>query len=957
MPSDPLQFMAKLLRSEGAKERLVATRDIPAVEGSFLEPQLPLPAPLRRLLKRRGLSKLYRHQALAIDAIRAKKHVTLVTPTASGKTLTCLLPVLETLLSKRDSKTLFLYPIKALAQDQLGVFNDYLSELFPESSGPRAAIYDGDSSSYQRGKMRQNPPALVLSNPDMLHLSVLPFHSAWGKFLSNLETVVIDEAHSYRGVFGAHVALALRRLRRVCHFYGSDPRFIFLSATIANPAEFSERLLGEATEVIAENGAPSAGRLLALWNPQASAYRESTDLFGKLVQSGFKTIAFTKARKITELMSRWTMESWPQLKNRVAAYRAGYLPAERRELEARLFSGELDGIISTSALELGIDVGGLDACVLVGFPGTMISTRQRIGRVGRDGQASLVFMVGLQDALDQYFMKHPESFFERVTERALIPVDNPVILAAHYAAAAAELPLTSADQRWFGPKFEALARGYWLEGLLRQGADGSFHSAIRQPHRAINMRSSGDSYMIEAMVSGKPRLIGTLEVPRVYRDGHPGAIYLHQGGQYEVTELDQNFKRVRVREVEADYYTEPRGDDQIEILEVLKRVDLGHVEWCFGRVRASEQVTGYVTKHITTQKILSEHDVAMPLHTYETRASWWVLPSEWRQEFAQLGHDFAGAIHALEHSQIAMLPVFAICDRWDLGGVSYWSQPQLDKPCIFIYDGHAGGAALAEQGFDIVKDWLEAVERLLKDCPCEEGCPACVQSPKCGNGNKPLDKAGALELTRRLLTRLGQGSPVASAPATPVLTPLTVEKTQAASEDVVFFDLETQFLADEVGGWGQKAAMKISVAVTYSSREGRFRQYTEGQIPELLRQLHAADLVVGFNVINFDYAVLQAYTPLDLSKLRTLDMLVEVTRSLGHRLKLDTLAQATLNAEKSADGIQAVKWWREGNLGDLLAYCQKDVEITRDLWEFGRKHGYLLYEDKFAGLLKAPVSW
>ena len=1019
-PARPEDFLAELRRDPDMNERLVATRMAPAREGSYLEPDQPLPAQLSDILRQKGLAKLYRHQAQALNALRAGRHISVVTPTASGKTLTSLLPILETLLKKPDSKALFLYPLKALAQDQLSTFEEWLGALNPvvndgaegkpkKGKAPKpaysAAIYDGDTSGYRRTKMREDPPSFVLSNPDMLHLSLLPFHGSWGKFLSRLEYVVIDEAHSYRGVFGAHVAFAIRRLRRLCRFYGSDPKFIFLSATIANPAEFGERLLGEPLQVIADNGAPCGERLLALWNPQASPYRESTDLFAGLVKGGFKTIAFTKARKITELMSRWCLENWPELKNRIAAYRAGYLPEERRELEKRLFSGELDGVISTSALELGIDVGGLDACILVGFPGTMISTRQRMGRVGRDGQKSLVFLVAMNDALDQYFMRHPESFFDKNTEHALIPVDNPVILEGHLHCAAAELPLDDSDSRYFGKSLPEQAKRLWHAGILRQGVDGKYHPSERSPQRHVNIRSSGESYLIEAVKQGSaPRVIGTLEVPRVFRDGHPGAIYLHQGAQWEVTELNQTLKKVKVREIEADYYTEPRGDDNVEILEVLKRVDFGNIEWCFGRVRASEQVKGYVTKHIGTQKVLSEHDLEMPLHSYETRASWWVLPSEWRKEFALLGHDFAGSIHALEHSQIAMLPVFSICDRWDLGGVSYWSQPQLDKPAIFIYDGHAGGAALAEQGFDVIRDWLEAVERLLLECPCDEGCPACIQSPKCGNGNKPLDKKGALELTRRLRARISTTSSykataslpsapaalAATAPLNPLPLPPPAGEGQAVTKeigangpgegnaaktangaptakesppldpsvaDIVSFDLETQFLAAEVGGWDNKAAMKVSVAVTYSSREKKYRQYTEGQVHALIAQLKAADLVVGFNVISFDYEVLKAYSSEDFSKIPTLDMLVEVTRALGHRLKLDTLAAATLKAGKSADGLMAVQWWREGNLGELLSYCQKDVEITRDLWEFGRKYGYLLYEDKNKALMRVPVSW
>ncbi len=986
MPSQSAsQFLNQICKDPEWGSRVAASRVIPASEASYLEPEQPLPPRLTELLKQRGLGKLYRHQALALNAVRAGRHSCVVTPTASGKTLISLLPVLEKLLQDPSRKSLFVYPIKALAQDQKTVFDAWLSQLFINSKAPQAAIYDGDTSAYQRLKLRREPAALTLTNPDMLHLSFLPHHSSWGKLLGQLTYVVIDEAHSYRGVFGAHVAMAIRRLRRLCRFYGSDPTFIFLSATIANPGEFCERLLGEKVEVISENGAPSGEKHLALWNPEGSPYREATDLFIRLLGAGFKSIAFTKARKITELMARWAWEAKPALRQSVAAYRAGYLPEERREIEARLFGGQLDGVISTSALELGIDVGGLDACLLVGFPGTMISARQRMGRVGRQGQSSVVFLIGLNDALDQYFMAHPESFFDRVTERALLPTDNLVVLERHYACAAAELPLGPGDERELGPHWQARAKDFWRRGLLRQDTQGAYHATGKRPERDVNLRGSGASFRIEVQVAGATasRWLGTLEVPRVYRDGHEGAIYLHQGAQYQVQSLDLGRQLVKVREVDVDYYTEARGLDEIEILEVTQRLDLGHLEWCFGRVRAREQVTGYVTKHMSSQKILSEHELEMPMHEFETRAAWWVLPVEWRKELALLGFDFAGAIHALEHAQIALLPVFASCDRWDLGGVSYWNQPQLDKPVIFVYDGHAGGAALAETGFAVPQEWLAAVEDLLVQCPCEDGCPACVQSPKCGNGNKPLDKKGALELTQRLRKRI-QGyappSPLPSEAGERGRGPINLEGEGVRSEvevsyqefvgarssapegkgelkNILFFDLETQYLAAEVGGWDNKDKMKVSVAVTYSAAEQRFYQYTEGQVEALGVQLLKADLVVGFNSRNFDYEVLRPYLGDSVDKIKTLDMIEEVTKSLGRRLSLDSLAKATLNSPKSADGLKAVEWWREGRLGDLLAYCQKDVEITRDLYEFGKKYGYLLYEDRQQGLSRLAVSW
>lgn len=973
----PTEFFRSLTAAEGYDGQLVAEATEAGQAARYAQPQAPLPEALAAALERKGIRRLYSHQAQALDLARQGEHVTVVTPTASGKTLCSALPVLEALLKDPQAKALYLYPIKALAQDQKGILDDWLKACGLPGN---AQIYDGDTSPYQRSKIKKQPPSLLLSNPDMLHLGLLPFHSGWGGFLRQLKYVVVDEAHSYRGIFGAHVAMVLRRLRRLARFYGGDPQFILLSATMADPGPFAARLIGAPSALVEESGAPQGPRQIALWNPLASPYREATDLFARLLEQGHKTIAFTKARKITELMSMWSKQSYPSLNDRIASYRAGYLPEQRRAIEQQLFSGKLDGVISTSALELGIDVGGLDACLLVGFPGTMISARQRMGRVGRGGQGSLVMLIGLNDALDQYFLRHPESFFGRATERALIPVDNPVILAGHLAAAAAELPLEPGDAQWFGPAYEGLSASLWRQGRLRQGAEGKYHPVQGRPTRDVNLRSSGESYLVQAGSGQGAFMLGTLEVPRVFRDGHPGAVYLHQGAQWQVEKLDLDAKRVLVREVELDHYTEARGEDNIEIMQVEKRRELGGIEWCFGRVRAREQVTGYVTKHVSTQKVLSEHALEMPLHEYETQAAWWQLPSAWRKEFAEIGLDFAGAIHALEHAQIALLPVFALCDRWDLGGVSYWSQPQLDQPAIFIYDGHAGGAALAEQGFDLVQPWLEAVRELLDACPCEEGCPACIQSPKCGNGNKPLDKAGARELTKRLLARLataGELPPQPPAVPSPKETGREAGKaalgtapepsrsalpapagTAVSGDDIVVFDLETQFLAAEVGGWDQTAKMRVSVAVLWSVKEQAFRQYVEAQVPDLIARLKKADLVIGFNHRKFDYGVLSGYPEgqgLDQAT-HNLDLLESVQAVLGRRLKLDSLAQSTLNVGKSADGLQAVAWWREGRLAELLAYCQQDVAVTRDLWAFGRQYGYLLYEDK-SGLMRLPAHW
>jgi DEAD/DEAH box helicase domain-containing protein len=981
----PREFLEALRQDPLLGPKLAHMEWIEPRGGSYLEPETPLPGVIAQRLKQLGIPKLYSHQALALDALDRGEHVTVVTPTASGKSLTFILPVLKNLLKDPQAKALFLFPIKALAQDQLGNISDWLTCLGQDA--PKAAIYDGDTSAHFRAKLRGQPPAVLITNPDMLHLGLLPYHSGWAGFFKNLKLVVIDEAHSYRGIFGAHGAWVLRRLRRVAALYGAHPQFIMLSATVANPGEFSQRLLGMPTTVVDQNGAPAAGRHFGLWQSEDSVYRDATELFGRLVNAGFKTIAFTKARKITELMARWAWEAWPDLKERTRAYRAGYLPEERRQIEQRLFAGELDGVIATSALELGIDVGGLDACILVGYPGTMISTWQRAGRVGRGGRESLVFLLPLQDAIDQYYVQHPEFFFTKPFEQALVPVQNKVIRAGHLAAAAEELPIQARmaqEEALLGPGLAQACEELWRQGLLGQSQQGVYHPQARQAARRVSLRGAGDSFAIEALAKAgaKNRIIGSIEPPKVFRDCHPGAIYLHAGQQYRVRELDMAGHRVGVEEVEADYYTEPRGRDEIEILTVDEALSLGQgLRWCRGKVRATERVTGYVVKHLQTRAVMSEHSLEMPAHVYETEAAWWELPPEWRAELAALGHDFSGAIHALEHSQIALLPLMVLCDRWDLGGVSYWSQPQLNLPAVFVYDGHAGGADLSARGYALVKDWLAAVEVMLKDCPCAEGCPSCIQSPKCGNGNKPLDKAGALELTRRLRALLEKGGEVnraddaAPAPAKPILpdprplptavAPLPANAAQPAPasalarpKKVVVFDLETQFLAQEVGGWGNTAAMKVSVGVAWLEQEQRYLQVTEANIQALVDALRGADLVVGFNNKGFDNGVLQPYAPgLDLASLPTLDLLEQVRAALGFRLGLDALAKATLGAQKGADGLQAVAWWRAGDLLPLLQYCQQDVALTRDLWRFGKEHGYLLYEDKQGQLMKVAVKW
>ncbi len=713
-------------------------------------------------LHERGIDALYEHQEQALRS--AFDGPTIVTSgTASGKSLCFQLPTLEVLVSDPTARALYLYPTKALAQDQARSL-----QAFGLKRQVRPAIYDGDTPRQERPAIRKRSN-LVITNPDMLHVGMLPHHAQWADLLANLAFVVIDEAHVYRGVFGSHVANVLRRLRRAAEFYGTSPRFLLASATIANPVDLAQGLTGLADiNLIDSDTAPRAERRVVMWNPplldeqlgvRGSALAEASELLSELVESGARTICFMKSRKGVELILRQAADRLPtELADRLAPYRAGYTPAQRHDIERRLVDGELLGVVSTDALELGIDIGQLDAAICVTFPGTVASLRQMWGRAGRRGRGLALYVAG-EDALDQFFARHPDEFLRRPVEAAIIDPASPEIRDEHLVCAAHEAPLTEADAELFGDDVLERASRLAEQGILRERATGFVpRRADDYPAARTALRSaSADNFVLIDASSGE--VLGTVETSRAFSTVHEGAVYLHMGRSYLVLQLDLRGRRTMLEPFNGDYFTQAKRESMTYI-ERLHEQRLTHgVKLSFGSVIYSETVLGYQRKHLQDHSVIGFETLDLPTTEFTTRALWYELDE------LVAGEPFPndvllGALHALEHGQIAVLPLIAMCDRWDIGGLSTNAHPQTGGPTIFIYDGHPGGVGLTRRGYDQFDRLVNDAQRLIGECPCRSGCPSCVQSPKCGNLNEPLSKRGALELLQRLAGAAGHSAAV-----------------------------------------------------------------------------------------------------------------------------------------------------------------------------------------------------
>jgi DEAD/DEAH box helicase domain-containing protein len=703
---------------------------------------------VRAALEARGVHELYEHQADAWAAAARGEHVAVVTGTASGKSLAFNLPVLDAIAREPKERALYLYPTKALAQDQARA----LANL--RAPNVRAAIYDGDTPGERRWQIRRWAN-VILTNPDMLHVGVLPHHDRWADVLHNLRYVVVDEAHVYRGVFGSHVGNVLRRLRRLAGVYGAEPQLLFASATIANPGELAASLGGVDATVVDRDAAQRAERTIALWNPElldaelglrASPLGEASRLLAALTTRGLRTICFAKSRKAAELIHKFTADRVDsETGKRLAPYRAGYTPAQRRDIERRLVEGELLGVSATDALELGIDIGLLDCAISVGFPGTVASLRQQWGRAGRRGHG-LAVLIASEDALDQYFMREPEMLLERRVEAAILDHANPRVLDGHVRAAAFEAPVDDADRATLGDA--ALERAALLPDL-KHTKSGYVWAGRDYPAGRFGLRSTTpDTFAVVEAQTGT--VLGLVERERAYSTVHEGAVYLHLGESYLVRELDLQARAALVTPYSGDYYTQAKKDTNTAIEETLRTERRCGLDLSFGRISVTEQVVAYQKKSVRDQSTLETVDLDLPETSFETEAIWY-LPEPGQLEGLEKMPTLLGTLHAAEHSMIALLPLWAMCDRWDIGGLSTNIHFQTDRPTVFIYDGHSGGVGITERGFNAFEGWVADTARMLEGCPCSDGCPSCVQSPKCGNLNEMLDKDGALTFLRRLV--------------------------------------------------------------------------------------------------------------------------------------------------------------------------------------------------------------
>jgi DEAD/DEAH box helicase domain-containing protein len=719
--------------------------------------RVPLPDHLHpavlEALERDGVTELYTHQAEALaSALEGDTIVT--TGTASGKSLAFNLPVLDTLARDRRARAFYLYPTKALAQDQARKLTGLKAPFL------RHAIYDGDTPQSERPAIRARSN-LILTNADMLNVGVLPHHRQWGDVLANLAWIVVDEAHVYRGVFGSHVGNVLRRLRRLARAYGTEPRLVLASATIANPQELAERLTGKEFRLVDRDGAPRAERKIAMWNPpltdeatgkRVSVLSEAAGVLAKLVEDGVRTICFMRSRRGVELVQQFTRVRLEDigrgdLAERIAPYRAGYTPTQRREIEQRLAEGDLLAVVATNALELGIDVGDLEAAICITYPGTVASLRQMWGRAGRRQSGLAMYMAG-EDALDQFFCRHPEDFLSRPIESAILDHENESIHLPHLVAAAYELPLTAEDRDILGPRLEAYAERLVRIGQLRERDGRYLPRGAEFPAGRISLRSASiDSIAVVEEQRGE--VIGTVEAERAHSTVHPGAVYMHLGQSYEVQELDLRGRSALVRSFSGDWYTQPKKETETYIEEVRRQRMIGTVELNFGMVSVSEEVVAFQKKRVSDHEVLDLLPVELPEQRFVTQALWYVMPESLLADEFPL-EVLQGSLHAAEHAQIAVLPLIAMCDRWDIGGLSTAYHHQTGRATIFIYDGHPGGVGITRAGFEAFERLCDDALLLISECPCKAACPSCVQSPKCGNLNEPLNKNGSIELLQRI---------------------------------------------------------------------------------------------------------------------------------------------------------------------------------------------------------------
>ncbi len=793
-PSDStsvLQTIAKLMRTD-QNGQLVHIEYVPPQEPSYATPVPPLLSPLARALQKTGISRLYSHQVQTLSHVRSGKNVVVVTATSSGKTLCYNIPILESILHDRTTHAIYLYPVNALINDQFRA----LAKINLPLGNQAVSIerYIGSTRRGRRAAIQQRAPNILLTNPEMLHLSFLLWHEKWQRVWSSLRYIVIDEIHSYRGVFGANMAYLLRRMQRMARHYGSDPQFICCSATIANPRELCERLTGQPFEVVNRDGSRHSGKLFVLWNPvrtdanqtgeQRSYIRESVDLFVNCLEQGQHVIMFTRARQLTERMLRMAQKNEKACSPLpVRSYRAGYLPRERAAIEAGLKTGEIKGVIATTALELGIDIGELDVAIISGYPGSMMSVWQQAGRAGRRDHDALIFLVASQNPVDQYLVHHPKTFFSQNTEKAIIDLTNPYIRIKHLACAARELAFTQQEITGLSPEDQALLDLLQQRGLLRTHSQAlSYDKTRKEIHLQISLRAAGQQTF--RILDGNRNEIGFIEPPNVFRETHPGAIYQHQGDNYRVTHLDLYRKTVRVRPEHVPHYTRPIIASDLRVEHIwASRWLLPEKEWgraFLGEVLVRETVSGYMEIALTNELDVKRVALDNPLRTnLHTTAMWLELDQSFFEIDTEL---WRSGLHAIQHLLADLLPLIIMCDRRD---VDNYLQISLSTASLFLYDAYEGGMGFAESAYNHLEKLLWLALETVRKCPCAEGCPGCIQSSFCRRWNQELNKRAAISILERLLRFVSDTLPTKLSLRPSTLTPQNIARERDALERVI----------------------------------------------------------------------------------------------------------------------------------------------------------------------------
>jgi DEAD/DEAH box helicase domain-containing protein len=748
---------------------------LPAREARYAD-DVPLGDDLRAALERLGITRLFTHQGASLRAVRSGANVVVVTGTASGKTLCYNLPVLESLSRDESARALYLFPTKALTQDQAAALNRLLDPSGPLAGRATVGIYDGDTPSHQRSRIRSKA-TVILSNPDMLHTGILPYHPKWAQFFAGLKFVILDEIHTYRGIFGSHVANVIRRLKRVAGHYGAHPQFICSSATIANPGPLAEAVAGEKFEVIGDDGSPQGEKFFLLWNPpvvdvynflRRSANVEASELLAELMKAGCSTILFARARVVSELIHRYTQErlrgdkKHKSLADKIAPYRGGYLPEDRRRIERELFSGRLLAVSSTNALELGIDVGSLDAAILVGFPGTIASTWQQAGRAGRRGAPSLAVLVAYDEPIDQYIAHRPEYLFEKPVEEAVVDAANPYVLQGHLLCAAAERPLDESDASFFGdntlPVADALARA----GRLKSIGGKYYLSTPGSPAAKLNLRLiSSDTYEIVDTSSHQHRVIGNVDSISAPELVYPGAVYLHEGASYLCDKLDADAKIAYVRAADVDYYTQPVLESTVTVTAASERRDFASFVSTLGDIDVTWATTAFKKIKFFTMEVIGQGELDLPAQTLATRALWITPAPALLESIKDLGLSASSGITGAKNLLMTALSMLAMSDLRDIWAIVNTSQ--APPVSVFLYDRYPGGIGYAEKGFDRVQELLKRALDIVKGCPCGRGCPSCVglpnvrppqhQDPELYGGGYIPDKMATQVLLETLLSQ------------------------------------------------------------------------------------------------------------------------------------------------------------------------------------------------------------